>query len=275
MSLTIFITGAAGGIGLEAARALVERGDRVIASARSAARCAELRKALGDRVEAVEMDMSSLASIRAGAARVRELAPRLDVLINNAGVLETKRNVAGDGHEMTWAVNVIAPFVLAEELLPSLEAADEPRVVNVGSVAHKAGKISWDDPEFSTRKYSGWNAYSQSKLGLMLVTREFAKRHPRIAANCVHPGGIATGIYRNTPSFLRGILARVLPNAAAGAVQLVFLATEPGLAGVTGKYFDKTIESAASAAGQNDADAERLYTDLESRFRMGAVPAAG
>jgi NAD(P)-dependent dehydrogenase (short-subunit alcohol dehydrogenase family) len=262
VSRTIFITGAAGGIGLEAARAFVAAGHRVLASARSDARCAEIRSELGDGVETVVMDMSSIASIRAGAARVREIAPALDVLVNNAGVLETKKSIDVDGHEMTWAVNVIAPYLLAELLVPALEAGSAPRVVNVGSVAHKMGKLVWDDLEFATRKFSGWAAYSQSKLGLMLVTREFARRHPAIRANCVHPGGIATSIYRNVPSLLRSLLLRVLPSPAAGAVPLVYLATEAGLDGVTGRYFNGTKESAPSAASLVDADAARLYTLL-------------
>ena len=257
--MTIFITGAAGGIGFEAVRAFVERGDRVIAGARNAARCAGISAAFAGRVETVEMDMSSPASIRAGAARVSELAPQLDALVNNAGVLETKNVATAGGREMTWAVNVIAPYLLSELLSANLAASGRGRVVNVGSVAHKAGKIVWDDPEFAARKYTGWSAYAQSKLALMLVTREFAKRHPELDANCVHPGGIATGIYRNTPSIFRSIIGRVLPPASAGAVPLVMLATEPRLAGTTGKYFDKTKEAPPSAAARNDADAARLY----------------
>jgi NAD(P)-dependent dehydrogenase (short-subunit alcohol dehydrogenase family) len=262
---TIVITGAAAGIGLEAARALLARGDRVIVCARSEARCAQARAELGEHVETVVMDMGSLASIRAGAARIRELAPVLDVLINNAGVLQTKKVLDADGHEMTWAVNVIAPYVLSELLVPSLEAADKPRVVNVGSVAHRAGKIDWDDPEFQARKFTGWAAYSQSKLALMLVTREFARLHPKIETNCVHPGGIATGIYRNLPGFMRAILLRVLPSPAAGAVPLVYLATEPGLEGVTGRYFNGTKEAAAAPAGLVEADATRLYALLAAQ----------
>ena len=266
MSLTIFITGAGSGIGLEAARALLARGDRVIAGARSEARCADIKAALGNGIETLAMDMGSVASIRAGANTLRSIAPNLDVLINNAGVLETKKVLDVDGHEMTWGVNVMAPFLLSELLVPSLEAAAKPRVVNVGSVAHRAGKLVLDDPEFGARKYSGWAAYSQSKLALMMVTREFAKRHSGIDANCVHPGGIATGIYRNTPGFLQGILARVLPNAAAGAVPLFMLATEPTLEGTTGAYFDKSVKAQASAAAQNDDDAKSLYEKLAAEL---------
>ena len=262
MSLTVFITGAGSGIGLEAARALVARGERVIASARDATRCAAIETELGPGVETLEMDMGSVASIRAGVTSLQRMAPALDVLVNNAGVLNTKKQFDTDGREMTWGVNVLGPFLLSELLVPTLEAGQVPRVINVGSVAYRAGALSWDDPEFAARKYSGWSAYSQSKLALMLVTREFAKRHPDIDANCVHPGGIATGIYRTTPAFLRGILARVLPPAAAGAVPIVMLATEPGLDGTTGKYFNKTIEAPVSAAASSDADAERLYALL-------------
>ena len=271
VSRTYFITGAASGIGLEAARALRNRGDRVIVGARNDARCAEARAALGDDLETVAMDMSSLASIRKGAARVSELAPTLDVLINNAGVLETKRIIDGDGHEMVWAVNVMAPYLLSELLVPVLETAEKPRVVNVGSVAHRAGKLVWDDPEFAARKFTGWAAYSQSKLALMLVTREFARLHPNIETNCVHPGGIATGIYRNTPGILRAILLRVLPSPAAGAVPLVYLATEAGLDGTTGRYFNGVKEAPAAPAGLVEADATRLYEMLAKSTSAEAV----
>jgi NAD(P)-dependent dehydrogenase (short-subunit alcohol dehydrogenase family) len=258
---TILITGATGGIGLEAARALASIGAHIVIGARDAARgkavVEELTRA-GGRAQLLTIDMASFASVRRAVERFGAAHPALDVLINNAGVAVRDRQVNADGHEITWATNFLGPFLLTRLLLPFLVKAPRPRVVNVSSTAHRFGRIDWEDLELS-RGFRSFKAYANTKLALVLFTRELARRQPGIAANALHPGAIATGIWRSAPPLARWILARVLPSAKKGAGPVVRLAAAPELDGVTGRYFNKFREAIPAPAAANDADAARLW----------------
>ncbi len=131
-------------------------------------------------------------------------------------------------------------------------------MVNVGSEGHRSGRIAWDDPELA-RGYGAWRAYAQSKLALLLFTRELARREPGLAANAVHPGAIATGIWRDLPWIARALLERLLPGPEKGAAPLVRLATDPALDGVSGRYFVRHREAVPSAAARDHAAAARLW----------------
>ncbi len=262
---TILVTGASSGIGLEVGRMLVERGAHVVGGVRNAQRGAAALAPLGNDVDVLQLDVSSLASIRTAAEVFRERYPRLDVLVNNAGVVVSgPRRCSIDGHEITWATNVLGPFALTQALLPALLAADASRVVNVGSTAYCYGKIVWDDLEFAHRRFRGGRAYANSKLALLLFTRELARREPGIVANCVHPGGIATGIWRELPALPRAILMRILPPPPRGALPVVHVATAAEPALVSGRYFHGMRERESSAAASSDADAARLWEVLSA-----------
>ena len=256
---TVLVTGATGGIGLETARALGRMGARVVVGARDARRGAEvveeIRRAGGD-AELLEMDMLSFASVRR-AARTWGSRP-LDVLVNNAGIVVRERQLTEDGHERTWQTNFLSHFLLTRLLLPSLKAARSPRVVNVSSEAHRAGKMDWDNLELESG-YRGIRAYSYSKLAQVLFTRELARREPTLAVNALHPGAIGTGIWRAAPAFLRWVIGLILPPPEKGAVPVVRVASDPALEGITGRYFNKMEEAAPSPAATNDADAARLW----------------
>jgi NAD(P)-dependent dehydrogenase (short-subunit alcohol dehydrogenase family) len=265
---TVLVTGATSGIGLETARALAGLGAHVIVGARDPVKGSavvdELR-ANGGSAEALALDVASLASIRAAAARVSTEHPRIDVLVNNAGVIALKRVVNADGHELTWATNFIGLAALTRALQPALEAAPAARIVNVSSTAHRSGRIAWDDLELE-RGFTGWRAYAQSKLAVNLWTLAFAKRHPALTANAVHPGAIATNIWRVLPGIGRALVARLLPPASKGAATVVRLAISDDLAGVTGRYYDKLVEAPATPKSVTDpaADADRIWAYAEA-----------
>jgi retinol dehydrogenase-12 len=262
---TVLVTGATGGIGLETARALARMGAAVVIGARNPV----LGQAVVDRInreggraELLEIDMASFASVRRAAERFLGSHPRLDVLVNNAGVALRERQLTADGHEVTWETNFLSHFLLTRLLLPALKAAPKPRVVNVSSQAHRSGRMDWDNLELE-RGYGGFKAYANTKLAQVLFTRELARREPGIAINAVHPGAIATGIWRATPKFAQWILGLVLPPPEKGAKPVVRLASSPDLDGVTRRYFKKLREADPAPTATSDADAARLWEIAE------------
>jgi retinol dehydrogenase-12 len=258
---TVLVTGATSGIGLETARALAKKGATVVVGARDSKRgqaVVDEITAGGGSAELLEIDMASLASIRNAADRICATHTKLDVLVNNAGTAVSGRRLSTDGHELTWTTNFLGPFLLTRRLLSLLKKSERPRVVNVGSEGHRAGRIDWENLELE-RGYTTFRAYANSKLALALSTRELARREPGVAAVVMHPGGIATKIWGAAPRPISWILNLVLPSAAKGAAPVVQLACAPDLASVTGRYFNRFREVAPSAAARNDADASRLW----------------
>jgi NAD(P)-dependent dehydrogenase (short-subunit alcohol dehydrogenase family) len=262
---TVLITGANRGIGREAARALAKMGAHIVVGARDRVRghaaVDEIVKG-GGSAELLEIDTSSFASVRAAARWFTAGHPTLDVLVNNAGVAVRNRQLNPAGHELTWATNFLGPFLLTRELLPTLKRAPHPRVVNVSSAAHRGAQISWDDVELE-HGFRPFKAYAQTKLAQVLFTRELARREPGIAVTAVHPGAIATDIWRAAPLWARLFLKLVLPSARNGARPVVRLAAAPELAGVTGRYFDRMREVEPSPAARSAVDAQRLWEIAE------------
>jgi len=257
----VLVTGATSGIGLETARALASQGALVVIGARDPVRgqaVADEIERSGGQAEVLPIDLSSFVSVREAARRFLEKHPRLDVLVNNAGVALRGRDVTADGHERTWETNFLGGFLLTRLLLPALKAAPRPRVVNVASEAHRTGRLDWGNLELE-RGYGAYQAYSNTKLAQVLFTRELARRESRISVNAVHPGTIATNIWRELPPWLRWIPRLLFPSAAKGAVPVARLALAPELDGVSGRYFKRFRETHPSFAGRNDADAVRLW----------------
>lgn len=262
--MSILVTGATDGIGLATARALAQRGERVIVHGRTeekATRAArELRQAGAPEPAVVWADFSRLAEVRALGERLAEEHRDLRVVIHNAGVFATKREVTADGHELTFAVNHLAPFALTAPLLPVLRAQPDPRVVVVASGAHQGGALHFDDL-MSTRSYDGYRAYATSKLCNILFANALARRELGISVNSLHPGVIATKLLRT------GFGGGGAP-LEEGARTSVHVATAPELRGVSGRYFSDAREARPSALTRDVAVQDRLW-DVSERLVAG------
>jgi NAD(P)-dependent dehydrogenase (short-subunit alcohol dehydrogenase family) len=264
---TTLITGATNGIGQAAAQAIASQGGRLVIVGRNAAKteavAAELRQASGNpAVDFLVADLSSLAQVRRLAAEFTARYDRLDALVNNAGAFFMRRQETVDGLEMTFALNHLSYFLLTTLLLDTLRTSAPARVINVASGAESGAKVNWDDLQL-TKGYRGFNAYALSKRFNLYFTYELARRlaGSGVTANAVHPGMVATGIWANPFGRLGGLvkpltrLAMKSPEKAAETV--VYLATAPAVAGVTGKYFVDRKERYSSRASQDAAAAQR------------------
>ena len=247
---TVLITGANSGIGYQAALELARHGAHVIMACRNEAKGRAalerlLREAPGASAELVQLDMASLASIRAFAAAFIGRGLALDLLINNAGVMALpKREVTEDGFERQFGTNHLGHFALTGLLLPALLAAPAPRVVTVASLAHRTGKIDFNNLQ-RERGYVGWDAYNASKLANILFAKELDRRaraaHSKLLSLAVHPGVSTTSIFENGPGTanLKAIMVKLLApvmmqNDEAGALPTLYAATSPDAHG--GEY---------------------------------------
>src|SRR5262245_4089314 len=234
------VTGATSGIGLVTAQELARQGATLIVVARNAERGAatvsRVRQETGNAaVELVVADLSAQAQVRPLAGEIQHRFPHLDVLVNNAGALFTRRQLSQDGLEMTFALNHLAYFLLTNLLLDPLKVADSARIVNVSSEAHRRAQLDFSDLQ-GQHHYNGWRAYARSKLANILFTYELARRlaGTGIATNALHPGFVATNFGRNNRS-LTAALFRILQLAAIspeeGAQTITHLASSPVIKG--------------------------------------------
>jgi len=196
---TCLVTGASAGIGLATAHGLARLGARVVMAVRNPEKGEKARRAVmgatGREVEMAVVDLASRKSIRAFARDFAGRHPRLDVLVNNAGIWSESRKVSPDGVELVWATNVLNYFLVTELLLPQLQAAGKARVVNVAS--QLAGELDLTDVQFERRPWSGRTAYAQSKQADRMLTWALARRlsGTGTTANAMHPGFVATEIF--------------------------------------------------------------------------------
>ena len=266
---TVLITGAGSGIGLEASIKLARMGAEVVMVARNAqkgeAALADAKARSGsDQLSMLFCDFSSQAEIRRLAAEFRQRHSRLDVLVNNAGTVNARREVTVDGIEQTFAVNHLGYFLLTQLLLDLLVASAPARIVNVASVGHRQGTLDFDDLGYEKGGYFIMKAYARSKLANVLFTRELARRleHQGVTVNCLHPGPVASPIWGKAPVYARPFLAIAklfMISPEEGGDRIVYLVSSPEVAGQTGGYYEKNRRVEPSRRAQDAALAGELW----------------
>ena len=267
---TCLVTGATHGVGLATARALAAAGATVLVHGRDAelgaAVAADIGRESGNRaVRFVRADFLHLEQVRELAAELARL-PRLDVLINNAALIDTAGRCTAEGYDATFGVNHLAPFLLTNLLLPRLAASSPARVIVVASEAHRrAGWLDFDD--LMNTRVGYLRAYGRSKLANLLFVRALARRlrGSGITVNAVHPGVVRSQLFRGLPAPLRFALATVLRpftlSLAQGARTSVYLATAAELERESGGYYRDCRRIEPAAAARCDEAAGRLWNE--------------
>ncbi len=264
----VLITGASNGIGKETGRVMARLGATTLLAGRNhskiIATANEFYAETGNRqVVPLAADLSSLAEVNRLAKEILSRYNRLDVLVNNAGAVFMGRQTSQDGYEMTLALNHLAPFLLTHLLMPALNASLSARIINVSSEAHRGTHIDLDNLQ-NDHGYSGWRAYSQSKLANIYFTYGLAAYvdGANITANCLHPGFVATNFGRSNggiydPVFRIAQIAAISPKVSAQAV--AYLATSPDLEGETARYFNLARETRSSEISYDMNIARHLW----------------
>ncbi len=283
--MTVFITGGASGLGQETARAMAAKGAHVVLAARDQSKldaaAAEIREqTVSDKVDTIQCDLASFASARACGKEANERFDKIDLLINNAGVMACPLGRTSDGFELQFGTNHLGHFVLTKYLLPLVEKGSGKRIVNLSSRAHHMDQVHFDDPNYASRDYDKWQSYGQSKTANVLFTVALDKRlkSSGIDVFAVHPGGIMTNLGRHLTEEDRAALQARVTQAdqgfswktmEQGAATSCWAATAPELAGHGGVYCEDchvaTVDDASPTGGVRsyavDPDkAERLWT---------------
>ena len=250
--LTVFITGANSGLGQETARAMAAKGAHVVMAGRDQGKLDDavtvIRAAVPEaELDTITVDLGSLESIRAATSRARQRFNKIDILINNAGVMACPFTHTTDGFEMQFGTNHLGHFALTGELMPLIERGTAKRIVNLSSRGHHMGPVDFDDPNFVHRPYDPWSSYGQSKTANVLFTVGLEQHFAvlGIHAYAVHPGGIETNLGRHMTQEMReALMARISSRDTGfawktipqGAATSCWAATAEELEGKGGVY---------------------------------------
>jgi NAD(P)-dependent dehydrogenase (short-subunit alcohol dehydrogenase family) len=275
----VVITGATSGIGEVAAQRLAGMAARIVLVARDKTRgeatLARLRSGDTGVSHSIHYgDLSRISEVKRLAVEIAAAEPRIDVLINNAGAMFSSRRTTEDNLELTFAINHMAYFVLTQEFRERLLASSPARIINTASDAHRGRVLDFEDLQ-STKRYSAGNAYGRSKLCNILFTRELSRRWggTGVTANCLHPGFVATRFGDGSGGFRsRGIrVAKLFAiSPEKGAETIVYLASSPDVASVSGEYFYKCRPAMPTAEARDDTAAARLWMESAKLAGMQA-----
>jgi NAD(P)-dependent dehydrogenase (short-subunit alcohol dehydrogenase family) len=274
------ITGATSGVGYQAARRLAQGGAHVVMVCRNREKAArvksELERDYGVQAEAVLADFSRLADVRQAAGILLASYPRIDVLINNAGVHHTRRTMTEDGIETVFQVNHLAPFLLTRLLLPRLIDSAPARIIQVNSQGHRFGGLDLNDLNWDRRRYKGLQGYGASKVAQLLTIWELADQlqGSGVTINAVHPGEVKTHIGMNNNLlyrlYQRYFLRWFLKNPVISGRAIYYLAAAPEMAAVNGRFFNLTIDEKPAAHALDRALGKQVWTVSEKLTGLSA-----
>ncbi len=277
MNHTIVITGITSGIGLETARKLNEMGHRVIGLIRNTDRAKELKDEgqLPKEIEYIHCDLAELSSVHKAAQNLKEQLDSIDVLINNAGGIFTKRETTKDGFEKTFGVNHLGHFALTLSVMDLLLPGGA-RIINVSSEAHRYGNLNFEDLQAES-KYHSWKTYGDGKLCNIYFTRELHRRYndKGLSSFALHPGVVKTNFFSPVRGLL-GMLVKVFSflmiSPEKGAATSVFLATDQQIDRESGKYFKNKKVKTPSSKARDDQKANKLWEVSEQLLRKTDYP---
>lgn len=270
-SKVVVITGANTGIGKETALDLALRGAEVHILCRDLEKAQaakdEIEAATKTKVHLHQLDLSSQPSVRACAQGLTNTLSRIDVLINNAGVMACPERRTAEGFEMQFATNHLGHFLLTNLLLPLLRSSSA-RIVVLSSLAHKQGKMDWEDLHFHKKPYQPMEAYGQSKLANVLFSNELARRESSLSVFSVHPGIVKTELSRTIYEvygplryYLMKLLAPFLKTAKSGAQTSIHCAIEDLDKLESGGYYADCAKADKAPQAENDSDGRTLWTE--------------
>ncbi|KKK43885.1 MAG: Rhamnolipids biosynthesis 3-oxoacyl-[acyl-carrier-protein] reductase [Candidatus Lokiarchaeum sp. GC14_75] len=266
------ITGANSGIGKATAIGLAKEGATIIMVCRDKERGEKAKKEIieltnNKNVEVFLCDLSSQEDIRKFVSEFKGKYQTLHVLINNAGVMISKRIISDEGLEMNFAVNHLAPFLLTNLLLDILKKSAPSRIINVSSGLHKRGKIDFEDLQNENKKTALFKMYGDSKLALMLWSYELSRRleGTNVTINTVHPGVVNSNLGRHQSKFSQGFGKLFFKKPEKGAETSIYLASSPEVEGITGKYFVKKVPRQSSKESYNEEYAKRIW-DISAKM---------
>ena len=267
------ITGATSGVGYQAARRLARGGAHLVIVCRNSEKAARLQEVLkreyAAQVDVVLADFSRLTDVREAAGTLLANYPRIDVLINNAGVHNTRRRLTGEGLETVFCVNHLASFLLTCLLLNRLIESAPARILQVNSQGHRFGGLDLDDLNWDHRRYRGLQGYGASKVAQLLTVWELADKlaGSGVTINAMHPGEVRTNIRMNNGLlyrwYQRYLLWWILKDPEISGNAIYYLAAAPEMAEVSGKFFNQTIEEKPAPHALDRSLGKRIWSVSE------------
>ncbi|MFW9829397.1 MAG: SDR family oxidoreductase [Promethearchaeota archaeon] len=260
------ITGANSGIGKATAMGLAEMGATVVMVCRNKERGEEAQKEIieytGNRnIDLLLCDLSSQDQIRKLVSEFKQKYQKLNVLINNAGLMRSERQLSCDAIEMNFAVNYLAPFLISNLLLDVLKTSAPSRIINISSALHKNATLDFDDLQCENKNYRAFKVYGVSKLAVTMFTYELSRKlnGTGVTVNAVHPGVVNTNLGRDQSAFSQLFAKAFFKKPRKGAETSIYLASSPEVEGITGKYFVNKKPKESSEDSYNEEEAKKLW----------------
>ncbi|MBN1305353.1 MAG: SDR family NAD(P)-dependent oxidoreductase [Anaerolineales bacterium] len=270
----VVITGATSGVGLAAARCIARGGGNLVLVCRNPGKAEqlaiEIRQDYSVQVAVVLADFSDLDQVRRAAAEILEDHSGINILINNAGLHCTARTLTKAGHETVFCVNHLASFLFTRLLLDRLKACAPSRILQINSEGHRFGGLDLDDLTWERRRYRGLQGYGASKTAQLLTVWELADRlaESGVTINAMHPGAVATNIGMNNGWLYRGyqkyLLFPFLKGPEISGEAIYYLVAAPEMTGISGKFFNQTIEEIPAAHARDRELGKRVWTVSEA-----------